>query len=207
MDSILLISTSYLFGSIPFSVWLGKIFLGLDVRQYGDGNPGATNVFKAGNSLLGIIVLLLDITKAALPVGYCYYNLNIRGTPMIMIALAPILGHIYTPFLNFKGGKALATALGVWIGLTIWKASLPAVLGVVIGVAVLTTTGWAVMIAMGGILIVLLIWPPDPLVFWVWAGETVLLAWTHRTDLVHLPRIRPWIHKLIHKIGGANPHG
>ena len=123
MLSIALIPLAFLCGSIPFSVWLGKILLGLDVRKLGDGNPGAANAFRTGNKLIGLLVLLLDISKAAAPVGWAYFNLEIRGIPMLLIAVAPILGHVFSPFLGFRGGKALATALGVWIGLTIWKLS------------------------------------------------------------------------------------
>ena len=168
MVSFALIPLAFLCGSLPFSVWLGKILLGLDVRKFGDGNPGAANAFRTGNKLVGLLVLLLDISKAAAPVGWAYFNLDIRGIPMVLIAIAPILGHVFSPFLGFRGGKALATALGVWIGLTIWKLSLPAVVGALIGIALFTPPGWSVMLALSGILAVLLIWLPDPLLLAVW---------------------------------------
>ena len=199
MWSIAMIAVAFLFGSLPFSVWLTKIFLQKDVRQYGDSNPGATNVFRAGNSYLGLIVLLLDISKAAAPVGLAYFNLTIRGLPMYLIAIAPVLGHVFSPFLGFKGGKGLATVLGVWIGLTIWKASLPAVITAAVGIALITPTGWAIMLAFGGILTSLLIWIPDPIFLLVWLTHTVIQVWTHRADLRHHPRLRPWLANLLHK--------
>jgi glycerol-3-phosphate acyltransferase PlsY len=202
MSPIGLIFFAYICGSLPFSVWLGKIFLGLDVRRYGDGNPGATNVYKAGSTMVGFMALILDISKAAAPVGYAYFNLDIRGAAMFLIALAPIFGHVFSPFLGFKGGKALATALGMWIGLTIWKVSLPVAVGAFIGIFLFTTSGWAVMFAMGAILPVLLIWLPDPLFILLWAAETVILAWTHRTDLRHPPRLRPWLVKYLQRKRG-----
>jgi glycerol-3-phosphate acyltransferase PlsY len=189
MISFALISITFLCGSFPFSVWLGKILLGLDVRKFGDGNPGAANAFRTGNKLVGLLALVLDITKAAAPVGWAYFNLDIRGIPMLLIAVAPILGHVFSPFLGFRGGKALATALGVWIGLTIWKLSLPAVVGALVGIALFTPPGWSVMLALGGILAVLLVWLPDPLLLAVWFSEVFILAWTHRLDLrqgIHL---------------------
>jgi acyl phosphate:glycerol-3-phosphate acyltransferase len=186
---------SFLSGSLPFSVWLGKLFHGLDVRRYGDGNPGATNAFRVGGKLVGLLALILDISKAAAPVGVAYFNLGIRGAPMFFISIAPILGHAFSPFLGFRGGKALATALGVWIGLTIWKISLPAVVAAVIGLVVLTSPGWAVMLSLGTILMVLLLWFPDPLLLTVWAGETLILAWTNRTDIRMGIRLRPWLAK------------
>jgi len=195
MSLIALIIFSFVCGSLPFSVWLGKIFLGLDVRQFGDGNPGATNVYKAGNKMAGLMALILDISKAAAPVGFSYYNLNIRGVPMFFIAVAPIFGHVFSPFLGFRGGKALATALGMWIGLTIWKVSLPAAVAALIGIALFTSPGWAVMFAMGVTLTILLIWLPDPLFILLWVAETLILAGTHRVDLHQHPKLRSWLTK------------
>jgi glycerol-3-phosphate acyltransferase PlsY len=193
---------AFLCGSLPFSVWLGKILLGEDVRRYGDGNPGAANAFRTGNKLVGLLALLLDVSKAATPVGLAYFNLGIRGVPMFLIALAPILGHVFSPFLRFSGGKGLATALGVWIGLTIWKISLPAAVGVLIGIALFTPPGWSVMLALCGIILVLFIWLPDPLLLAVWLGETLLLAWTHRLDLKQGTHLRPWVARLFTRSKG-----
>jgi glycerol-3-phosphate acyltransferase PlsY len=190
-----LVFIAFLCGSLPFSVWLGKIFLGVDVRQYGDGNPGAANVFRSGSRVVGLIALILDVSKAAAPVGLSYINLGIRGIPMILIGIAPILGHVFSPFLGFHGGKAIAVSLGVWIGLTIWKASLAGVIGVLIGIALTTSSGWAVMLGLVGILAVLLIWMPNHLLLLVWVSQTITLIWTHRTDLRHSPHVRPWLAK------------
>lgn len=195
MISIALILFALFCGSLPFSLWIGKIFLGLDIRQFGDGNPGATNVFRAGNNLIGLFALMLDISKAAAPVGLAYYSLDIRGFPMLLIAIAPLLGSVFSPFLGFKGGKSIATALGVWIGLTIWKASLPGVLAALIGVVLFTPPGWSVMLGLGGILVTLLLWLPDPLLIWVWVFQTLILAWTHRDDLHHTPKLRSRLSK------------
>jgi len=193
-----MIPLAFLCGSLPFSVWLGKIFLKRDVRQYGDGNPGAANVFRAGNHWVGLLVLILDITKAAVPVGLAYVNFGIRGMEMALIAIAPILGHAFSPFLKFKGGKAIATVLGVWIGLTIWKASLPGVLGVIIGIGIFSSPGWAVMLGLASILAVLLLWLPDPIFLAVLAGQILILGWTHRKELRHLPKFRPWLVRMLH---------
>ena len=197
-----MIILAYACGSLPFSVWLGKIALGLDVRRLGDGNPGAANVFKSGNKLVGLLALMLDVSKAAVPVGLAYFNLNIRGTPMFLIAIAPILGHAFSPLLGFRGGKAIAATLGVWIGLTIWKAALPGVVGALVGIALFTPPGWSVMLALAGILATLLIWLPDPLLLWVWLGVTIILVWTHRADLLRGLHLRPWLQKVLLRPGG-----
>ena len=199
MNTVLFILFAFFCGSLPFSVWLGKIFLRLDVRQYGDGNPGAANVFRTGNRLVGLLSLILDVTKGAVPVGLAYFNFGIRGAPMVLIAIAPILGHVFSPFLGFKGGKAISTTLGVWIGLTVWKASLAGVIMAVIGIALFTPPGWAVMLANAGILAALLIWMPDPLLLVVWVSVTLILAWTHRADLRQRPHLRTWLAQHFHR--------
>jgi glycerol-3-phosphate acyltransferase PlsY len=193
MISIVMVFIAFVLGSFPFSVWLGKLLLGVDVRQYGDGNPGAANVFRSGNKSIGLLVLILDVSKAAVPVGLSYYNMGIRGIPMYFIAIAPILGHIFSPFLGFHGGKAVAVSLGVWIGLTIWKASLVGVIGTVVGIILMTSSGWAVLLGLAMILIALLLWIPDHLLLMVWVSETLILAWTHRYDLRQRPALRPWL--------------
>jgi len=193
MVPLVFILFAFLCGSLPFSVWLAKIFLGVDVRRFGDGNPGAANAFRTGNKLVGLLTLLLDISKAAVPIGLAYFNLGIRGVPMFLIAAAPILGHAYSPLLGFRGGKAISTTLGVWIGLTIWNASLAGVIAAVIGIVLFNPAGWAVMLALVGILIALLVWMPDPLFLSVLASQVFILAWTHRADLSHWPHIRPWL--------------
>jgi glycerol-3-phosphate acyltransferase PlsY len=202
MFSIVMVLITFIAGSLPFSVWFGKILLGKDIRQFGDGNPGAANAFRTGSKLAGIVVLLLDVSKAAIPVGLAYFNLGLRGVGMFLIAIAPILGHVFSPFLRFRGGKGLATALGVWIGLTIWKLSLPAVAGAIIGIALFTPPGWSVMLALGGILLVLSLWLPSPLLLAVWLGETLLLVWTHRHDLRQGIHLRPWLVKLLARMKG-----
>ena len=202
MISFLLIVAAFLCGALPFSVWLGKLFVGLDVRTLGDGNPGAANAFRTGNRLVGLFSLLLDVSKAAAPVGLAYFNLGLRGLPMAFIAIAPLLGHVFSPFLGFRGGKGLSTALGIWIGLTIWKASLAAVIAAVIGIALLTPPGWAVMLALAGILVSLLFWLPDPLLLAVLGCQTLILAWTHRANLSHWPHFRPWLAQHICQVKG-----
>lgn len=197
MDYILFVLIAFVCGAIPFSVWLGRLFLQKDVRLVGDGNPGAINVIKSGSKVLGLIVLILDITKAAVPVGLAYRNFEIRGIPMALIAIAPVLGHAYSPFLGFKGGKAIGTALGTWIGLTIWKVPLAGLIGTLIAFGITSAPGWAILLGLVGILAVLLFWIPDKILFLVWVVVAIVLIWKHRHDLSEGPKLRPWVSKLI----------
>ena len=101
---------SYLMGSIPFGFILTKIFLKKDIRKIGSGNIGATNALRTGNKLIGYSTLLLDIIKAILPVLY----VKINHPELIYIAsLCAFLGHVFPVWLKFKGGKGVATYVGI----------------------------------------------------------------------------------------------
>ncbi len=173
---------SFLLGALPLSIWVTKL-AGKDPRAVGDHNPGATNALKAGGKWIGLLALLLDISKAAAPIGLAYQILEIRGPAMLAIALAPTLGHAYSPFLRFQGGKALATTLGAWIGLTLWDVPLIALAGITLWFILLKNSGQAVLLTLAGIALYLTLARPEPLLFWVLGLQTILLAWKHRGDL------------------------
>ena len=110
MDLILIISISYLMGSIPFGLILSKIFLKKDIRKIGSGNIGATNVLRSGNKTIGYLTLVLDVLKAVAPVLYVKYYFP----DLIYISsLSVFLGHVFPIWLNFKGGKGVATYVGI----------------------------------------------------------------------------------------------
>ena len=101
---------SYLMGSIPFGFILTKIFLKKDIREIGSGNIGATNALRTGNKLIGYSTLLLDISKAVLPV--IYVKINYPET-IYIASLCVFLGHVFPIWLKFKGGKGVATYVGI----------------------------------------------------------------------------------------------
>lgn len=181
---------AFLLGALPISVWIGKRFAGDDIRKYGDQNPGATNVLRAAGMAPFLLALILDITKGALPVGFAYYILGIQDWWMLPIALAPPLGHAFSPFLNWNGGKAIAATLGVWIGLTIWVIPLAGIILLTFWTLLLRPSGWAVLLTLAGLFIVILFWNPLPLFISVLMGHTALLIWTHRQDLGQKPQLR-----------------
>jgi acyl phosphate:glycerol-3-phosphate acyltransferase len=192
--NIVMILVAFISGSLPFSVWLGKLVLsGKDVRQIGDGNPGATNVFRAGGKLVGIIVLLLDILKGAIPVAIAYRILGMSGLAMWCVALAPSLGHAFSPFLKGKGGKALAVTLGTWIGLTWYGVSLPIMLTLTFWYLIFAVDGWVVVFTASSVFLGLLVFIPQPLYLAVMLAQLLLLSWTHRTDLRNRITFRGWI--------------
>ncbi|MBZ4421189.1 glycerol-3-phosphate 1-O-acyltransferase PlsY [Myxococcus sp. RHSTA-1-4] len=110
-----LVLLGYLAGSIPFGVLLTRWLRGVDVRQQGSGNIGATNVTRVAGKKLGAVVLLLDALKGALPVALALRVLP--GQPMVhvLVGLAAVLGHVYPVWLKLHGGKGVATALGVLV--------------------------------------------------------------------------------------------
>ena len=111
---LFLISIVYFFGSIPFAYILPKIFGLGDIRNIGSGNVGATNVLRAGNKLLAIIVLAFDIIKGFAPLVSLrnYYHNELSEIIILFIGSAAILGHIFPIWLKFKGGKGVATYIG-----------------------------------------------------------------------------------------------
>lgn len=177
-------------GSLPFSVWVGKLILGKDIRQFGDKNPGATNVLRAGGPLPFVLALMLDISKGALPLGLAVHIFGVSGWAIVPISLGPPLGHTFSPFLNWRGGKAIAAAFGVWIGITIWTMPLISLSLLVVFTLLITPSGWALMLALAGMLVALLNWFDDPVLLGVWVGQTLLLAWNHRGDLAKRPFLR-----------------
>ena len=121
MDILLIIFFSYLSGSIPFGLILSKIFSDKDIRRIGSGNIGATNVLRSGSKYIAIATLLLDILKGYVPVVLTY-NLNHEWTQIS--GLIVFLGHIFPIWLKFKGGKGVATYLGVLFALSLELAVL-----------------------------------------------------------------------------------
>ena len=116
MEYLIVGIASYLMGSIPFGLILTKIFLKKDIRDIGSGNIGATNVLRTGNKLIGYLTLALDITKAVIPVIY----VKINFPELIYIAsLCAFLGHVFPIWLKFKGGKGVATYVGILFSINI----------------------------------------------------------------------------------------
>jgi len=110
MEYLIIALGSYLLGSIPFGFILTKIFLKKDIRNIGSGNIGATNALRTGNRSLGYATLTLDISKAALPVLFIKFNFP---DYIFIAALCAFLGHVFPIWLKFKGGKGVATYVGI----------------------------------------------------------------------------------------------
>ncbi len=110
------LALGYLIGSLPFAVIVSRLFGLADPRSFGSGNPGATNVLRTGNKVAAVLTLLGDAAKGWLAM-YVSGKVGAGGTAIAWVGLAAFLGHLFPVFLRFKGGKGVATAIGVLIGL------------------------------------------------------------------------------------------
>ncbi len=123
MNEVVLIIAAYLIGSIPTSVWISKYFFGIDIRDYGSGNAGATNTFRVLGKKWGTIVMIGDVLKGvaatSLYILLPYYMQNEweRTNFMIGLGLAAVVGHIFPIWADFRGGKGVATVFGMVIAI------------------------------------------------------------------------------------------
>ncbi|MDN5203997.1 glycerol-3-phosphate 1-O-acyltransferase PlsY [Fulvivirgaceae bacterium BMA10] len=115
---------AYLIGSIPTAIWFGRVYYGIDVREHGSGNPGATNTFRVLGKKAGTIVMLIDIVKglSATSLATLLMILNVLPehnlvTFKLIFGVTAVLGHIFPVFLSFKGGKGVATLLGMMLSI------------------------------------------------------------------------------------------
>lgn len=198
--SLLWMLIAFAAGSLPFSLWIGRWVLGADIRIYGDANPGATNVLRAGGRGAFVAAALLDGFKAAIPVGLAYLWIGIDGWPLALVAAAPLAGHAFSPFMGGRGGKAVAATFGAWAGLTIWEGPTLLGLGLLMTTRIIRANGWAVMGAMAVTLAYLLFTPPSwngliqrpgpRVILLTWLLQMAILIYKHRADLAHPPRLR-----------------
>ena len=135
---------AYIFGSLPCGGWLGKGVKNIDIREYGSKNSGATNAYRILGPKYGIMVLILDALKGYIPL-YIASLFDIGGIYIILLGLVAILGHTFSFFLQFKGGKGVATSLGVFLFL------MPKVVGVLVLVFILVV-GISKYISLGSVI-------------------------------------------------------
>ena len=202
MISAAWIAAGLLLGSFPFSLWIGKILLHKDIRGFGDGAPGATNVARAGSRILFVIAALLDAFKGTAPVWLSQMLSGIAGWELAAVAMAPVVGHAFSPFLNFRGGMGMATTFGVWLGLTGWPG--PVVMALCIGFMFVIQKNWvwASVVGMIIFLIILMVWP-DPFIAryrlpLLGAGilHTSILALKRYSYFRNWPEPQPWMGRL-----------
>ena len=190
------IITAYLIGSIPTAVWYGKRFFDTDVRNYGSGNAGATNTFRVLGKRAGTTVLLIDVLKgcAATMLAFALLTLGaIRPQDIIeyklLLGLVAVMGHVFPVYTNFKGGKGVATLLGMTLSVQVWVA----LVCVVIFLIILYLTKYVSLGALFATLcfpLLMLLAPPfktdEPLLIIFGFVMFAVLALTHKKNIVRL---------------------
>lgn len=167
-ENITLLLAAYLLGSIPSAVWIGKVFFNTDVREYGSGNAGATNTCRVLGPKAGVPVLLMDIAKGWMAVQLAtYFGEYMPATQQFInfkltLGVAALLGHIFPVFAGFRGGKGVATLLGI-----LWGVNPPAAV-ICMGVFLLffLTTGYVSLGSMAAAV-------SFPFIVMWWLNETV----------------------------------
>jgi acyl phosphate:glycerol-3-phosphate acyltransferase len=180
---------AFLSGSLPLAVWTTRVLAKRDVRAVGDGNPGAANAFRTGGATLGLVVLMLDVTKGVLPVVLAR-SLGLDGPTLALVAVLPVAGAAFSPFLGFRGGKALAVTLGTWIGSNLWAIPLVAVVAIVAATLLIEPDGWAVAATLAAMLVGALLWVPASWPGFALPVQAGIILWKHASDLVRPPRRR-----------------
>jgi glycerol-3-phosphate acyltransferase PlsY len=180
---------AYLLGSIPFSVWIGKTFYGIDVREHGSGNAGATNTLRVLGKKTGFIVLFLDSLKgflAANVVSVLDLDESLLLNYQMLFGMMAVIGHIYPIFAGFKGGKGIATLLGIVIAMS-WKVSLVCMLCFVLIVWITRFISVGSMLTcILSPLFVLVIHGNEMVFIYFCIGVALMVVYTHKSNIKRL---------------------
>ncbi len=188
MMTLVFVVLAYLFGSVSFAVLMSKAFGLADPRTYGSGNPGATNVLRSGKKVAAALTLLGDAAKGWLAV---FVTINLaphdgEGLWMVaLVSLAVFLGHLFPVFLKFKGGKGVATALGVLLALSGWMG-LAVLLTWLLVAVVFRYSSLAALIAAAAAPVYAMLLHLRPELVLATAIMSMLLIWRHKSNIQNL---------------------
>ncbi len=186
MTALLFIVGAYLLGSIPFAIVASKALKLPDPRSYGSHNPGATNVLRSGNKQAAILTLGGDVAKGAIVVLLAKYFLVDMKYAVFFVAIAVFLGHVFSVFLRFKGGKGVATALGVLLALNPMMGLVALGIWLVVAAIFRYSSVSAIVAAVGASIYALL--SPAMSGWYVFATVVMsgLLIWRHTPNIKNL---------------------
>src|SRR5512146_3090496 len=188
MTTLIFVVCAYLLGSVSFAVLTSKAFGLADPRTYGSGNPGATNVLRSGKKAAAALTLLGDAAKGwiAVVLAIMFGAHSAQGvTTIALVALAVCLGHLFPVFLKFKGGKGVATALGVLLALNVWLGLAALGTWLVIALVFRLSSLAALVAATGAPVYAMVLGLPRE---WVLASAimSLLLIWRHKSNIQNL---------------------
>ncbi|WP_339208649.1 glycerol-3-phosphate acyltransferase [Paenibacillus sp. FSL K6-3182] len=187
------IAGSFLSGSLMFSYWLG-LLRKKNIKTVGDGNPGALNLWKSSGYKFGVVGILLDFLKGYLPVLFIMGSSYNHGYLIVPLAIAPVAGHAFSPFLKGKGGKAIAVTFGIWSALTGFEVSLAyaVILALMAGVSRMIyknkpksteADGLQVVVGMLLLSVYLYIRMFSAAILLIWLGNFAILVYKHRVEI------------------------
>jgi len=185
---LLLSVAAFWLGACPFSVWVGHKFLGKEIRDYGDGNPGAANVLRAGGRKSFYLALILDVAKGVPFVFLAHSLWGFSEMALVVVALSAILGHAFSPLLGFKGGKSIAVTIGVLSALPQHEILLAFITFLLIGFLFVERDAWIVMTAVVGSLAYLVATKGSSWESLFMLCVLAILAVKHFNDLKTIPR-------------------
>ena len=188
--TILLAAAAYLLGSCPFSLWIGRWRLSKDIREYGDGNPGAVNVFRAGDVKTGLIAVTVDIGKGFPFVFIAHFHFGLPEMLVVIVGISAILGHAFSLFLRFKGGKAIAVTGGVLLALPQHQLFLLFIIFIVAAYLFIEQDAWTAMTAPAGALTYLLLIRGNPWELLFALGVLIIFSIKQYESLKAIPRFR-----------------
>lgn len=181
LQAVLVLLASFIVGSVPFGYLMARLRFQTDIREHGSKNIGATNVARTFGIRVGLGVLLLDALKGALAITMAYHLLPHQGAWVSLAGVAAMLGHVFSPFMKFRGGKGIATGLGVLIAL-FWPAAAIASLGFALVVFLFRIVSLASFAAMVAALVSFWLFGQTT-DFWFFGVPAVMLAfWAHRSN-------------------------
>ena len=188
--STLLAASAFCLGACPFSVWIGRWLLDKDIRDYGDGNPGAANVFRAGGRKSGCLALILDIGKGVPFVALAHSSFGLPEAAVMAVGLSAILGSAFSPILRLKGGKSLAVTGGVLLALPQHELLIVFAVFMFLGFLFIEIDAWTVMVGPAGSLIYLVTTKGSSWESLFMLCLLVILAVKHFDDLQTIPRFK-----------------
>ncbi len=152
VTTFLLAVAAFGLGAIPFSLMVGRWLLGKDIRDYGDGNPGAYNVFRAGGQKAGYLAAFLDVGKGFPFVFLAHAFFGLSGIALVIVAIGPVLGHAFSPFLGWRGGKSVAVTFGVLLALPGYELLMAFIACLLLGFLFIEVDAWTVIFGASGAL-------------------------------------------------------
>jgi acyl phosphate:glycerol-3-phosphate acyltransferase len=199
--TILLSVAAFILGAVPFSVIIGRLALNRDITTYGDGNPGAVNVFRAGGRKTGFLAVLLDVAKGVPMVLLSHIMFGLPALSAVVIATSAILGHAFSPFLRWRGGKAICVTFGVMLGLPDYQILLAFIVFVLIGFILIEVDAWKIICGAAGTLVFLFVTKAAVWELVLMFLVLCILTFKHFEDLHTLPHFRGvlvrWVQSII----------